>query len=119
MTGRNYFMDEIAKLMTDAAGTAQGVRREAQTMARFQIDKILSEMDLVRREEFDAVREMAVLARRENDLLTAKFAELEAKLLAANASPVGPAAPKHAVKPAHIAKSGVKTEPKAARSPAT
>jgi BMFP domain-containing protein YqiC len=97
------------------AGTAQGVRREAQTIARFQIDKIISEMDLVRREEFDAVREMAILARRENDILTAKFAELEAKLAAVNVSPTSPVVPLKGNKPVNAAKSSSKTENKTAR----
>jgi len=72
--------DEIAKLMSEAAGAVDGVRREAETVARSQLQRLLSDMDLVSREEFDAVREMAAKARAENDRLAARVAELEARL---------------------------------------
>ncbi|HEX5845927.1 MAG TPA: accessory factor UbiK family protein, partial [Rhodoplanes sp.] len=52
----NRFFDEIARLMNDAAGVAQGVRREVETVMRSQGEKILREMDVVRREEFEAVK---------------------------------------------------------------
>jgi BMFP domain-containing protein YqiC len=80
-TGRIY--DEFAKLMTDAAGIAQGVRREVDTAVRSQAERILRELDYVTREEFEAVREMAVLAREENERLSARIATLEAKLTTA------------------------------------
>jgi BMFP domain-containing protein YqiC len=72
--------DDLAKLMTDAAGVAQGVRREVETIAKSQIERLLSTMDVVTREEFEAVREMAILARDENEKLARRIAELEAKL---------------------------------------
>lgn len=72
--------DEFAKLMTDAAGVAQGVRREVDTVVKAQAERFLSEMDLVRREDFEVVREMAVKAREENDRLAERVARLEAKL---------------------------------------
>jgi hypothetical protein len=75
----NRFFDEIARLMNDAAGVAQGVRREVETVMRSQGEKILREMDVVRREEFEAVKEMARLAREENEALKARIAALEAK----------------------------------------
>ncbi len=77
---RNPILDDMARLMTDAAGMAQGMRREAETLAKTQIERLLSTMDVVTREEFEAVREMAILAREENDKLAARLAELEAKL---------------------------------------
>ena len=58
-TGPNRILDEFAKLMTDAAGAAQGVRREVETAFKAQAEKILNSMDVVQREEFEAVREMA------------------------------------------------------------
>ncbi|EDQ31486.2 hypothetical protein HPDFL43_13792 [Hoeflea phototrophica DFL-43] len=78
--GSNRILDELAKLMTDAAGAAQGVRREAETAIQAQLERLINSMDLVKREEFEAVREMAVKAREENDALAARLAELEQKL---------------------------------------
>ena len=78
----NRFFDEIGRLMNDAAGAAQGVKREVDTVVRNQAEKILNDLDIVKREEFEAVREMAVKAREENDALTARLAELEAKIAA-------------------------------------
>lgn len=76
----NRFLDEISRLMNDAAGAAQGVKREIDTLVRHQAERILGDLDLVKREEFEAVKEMARLAREENDALKARLAELEAKL---------------------------------------
>jgi BMFP domain-containing protein YqiC len=76
----NPILDDLARLMTDAAGMAQGMRREAETLAKTQIERLLSTMDVVTREEFEAVREMAILAREENEKLAARIAELESKL---------------------------------------
>ncbi len=72
--------DELAKVMTDAAGAAQGVRREVETLVRSQADRVMSEMDVVRREEFEAVKAMAEKARIENEALAERVAALEAKL---------------------------------------
>ncbi|WP_283194186.1 accessory factor UbiK family protein [Rhizobium sp. AN80A] len=79
-TGTNRIMDEFAKLMTDAAGAAQGVRKEVETMFNAQAERWLNSMDVVKREEFEVVREMAIKARDENDALLARIAALEAKL---------------------------------------
>ena len=76
----NRIFDEMARLMNDAAGVAQGVRREADTLIRTQAERILRDLDLVRREEFDAVKDMAALAREENEALKARIDALEAKL---------------------------------------
>jgi BMFP domain-containing protein YqiC len=75
----NRFFDEVGRLMNDAAGVAQGVRREFDTLFRTQAERILNELDVVRREEFEAVKEMARLAREENEALKARIAALEAK----------------------------------------
>ncbi|XSG83609.1 MAG: accessory factor UbiK family protein [Methyloligella sp. ZOD6] len=72
------FFDEIGKLMTDAAGAAQGVRKEMQNAVRSQVERILAEFDLVKREEFDAVKAMAQKAREENAQLRADITALEA-----------------------------------------
>ena len=76
----NRFFDEIGRLMNDAAGAAQGMKREFDSVWRSQAEKFLREMDLVKREEFEAVKDMARLAREENDALKARIAALEAKL---------------------------------------
>lgn len=76
----NRFLDELAKLMTDAAGAAQGARREAETFMRAQGERVLAEMDVVRREEFEAVKAMAERAREENERLALRLATLEAEL---------------------------------------
>lgn len=81
-TGPNRILDEFAKLMTDAAGAAQGVRREVETAFRGQAERVMNSMDIVQREEFEAVREMALKARAENEKLAARIAELEAQLQA-------------------------------------
>jgi BMFP domain-containing protein YqiC len=77
---RGRILDDLARLVTDAAGVAQGVRREAETLARAQLDRLLATMDLVSREEFEAVRDMAGLARDENETLRKRIEALEAKL---------------------------------------
>jgi len=76
----NRFLDEMARLMNDAAGVAEGVRREAQTLVQSQAERILRDMDVVTREEFEAVKEMAAKAREENERLAARLAEVEKKL---------------------------------------
>jgi BMFP domain-containing protein YqiC len=78
----NRFVDEFAKLMTDAAGAAQGLRREFETVMKSQGERMLRELDVVQREEFEAVKEMAVKAREENELLAQRVAALEAELAA-------------------------------------
>ncbi|WP_100964118.1 accessory factor UbiK family protein [Bosea sp. FBZP-16] len=75
----NRILDDIARLATDAAGAAQGVRREVETVVKTQIERLLRDLDVVTREEFEAVREMALLVREENDKLAARLAALEAK----------------------------------------
>jgi BMFP domain-containing protein YqiC len=79
-TGANRILDDFAKLMTDAAGAAQGVRKEMETVFRAQGERLMNSMDIVKREEFEVVREMALKARDENDALLARIAALEARL---------------------------------------
>ena len=83
----NRFFDDMARLMNDAAGVAQGVRREFDAIFRTQAERILRDLDVVLRDEFEAVREMAQLAREENEALKARIATLEAKLANATAPP--------------------------------
>jgi BMFP domain-containing protein YqiC len=76
----NRFFDEVARLMNDAAGVAQGVRREFETLFRTQAERWLRDLDLVKREEFEAVKDMARIAREENEALKTRIAALEAAL---------------------------------------
>lgn len=82
-TGR--FFDEFAKLMTDAAGAADGMRREAETLMRSQGERFLRDMDVVRREEFEAVKAMAEKARSENERLDQLVAQLASRVAALEA----------------------------------
>ncbi|HEY7665203.1 MAG TPA: accessory factor UbiK family protein [Xanthobacteraceae bacterium] len=82
----NRFLDEIARLMNDAAGVASGVRREFDTAFRNQAERVLRDLDVVKREELEAVKEMARLAREENEALKARVAALEARLGSAGKS---------------------------------
>ena len=78
--GPNRFLDEFAKLMTDAAGVADGFRKEAESAIRSQAERFMSEMDVVSKDDFEAVREMAANARTENDALKKQLEELEARV---------------------------------------
>jgi BMFP domain-containing protein YqiC len=86
----NRFFDEVARLMNDAAGVAQGVKREVDTLFKTQAERWLRDLDLVKREEFEAVKDMARLAREENEALKARIAALEAKLGQGNPIPPPP-----------------------------
>lgn len=78
-TTSSRFFDELAKLATNAAGAAQGVRREIDTLVKGQVERVLNELNVVQREEFDAVRAMAEKAREENERLAQRVSELEAR----------------------------------------
>ena len=78
----NRIFDDFAKLMTDAAGAADGMKREAETMIKSQAERFLREMDVVTREDFEAVKAMAQKAREENEALSKRIADLEAKIAA-------------------------------------
>ncbi|RMF09258.1 MAG: accessory factor UbiK family protein [Alphaproteobacteria bacterium] len=91
----NRFFDELARLVTDAAGAAQGVRQEFDSLLRAQAERILNELDVVQREEFEAVKAMAQKAREENARLAAHVAVLEAEIeiLESKLEPAGPPRP--------------------------
>jgi BMFP domain-containing protein YqiC len=75
----NRLMDEFSRLMTDAAGMAQGMRREAENVVKAQFERMMRDMDVVSRDEFEAVKAMAIAARDDNEKLLARIAALEAK----------------------------------------
>ncbi len=79
MQSRNKFFDDMSQLMTNAMGVAQGAKTEAETAMKGLVDRWMADRDFVTREEFDAVRMMAVKAREENAALEARLAALEAK----------------------------------------
>lgn len=80
MQTRSKFFDDMSQLMTNAMGVAQGAKTEAETAMKGLVDRWMADRDFVTREEFDAVRAMAVKARKENAALEARIAALEAKL---------------------------------------
>jgi BMFP domain-containing protein YqiC len=79
-TTSNRLLDELARLATDAVGVAQGVRREAETVARSQIERLIRDMDIATREEVEVLRDMVVAAREENEALRAQLKALETRL---------------------------------------
>ena len=72
--------DELGKLITDAAGAAEGVRKEVENVVRSQAERVLRDLDVVQREEFEAVKAMSQKAREENEQLKQRIAELETRL---------------------------------------
>jgi BMFP domain-containing protein YqiC len=76
----NRFFDELGKLMTDAAGAAQGAQREMESFMKAQGEKMLAGMDLVRRDEFEAVKAMAAKAREDSEALAQRVAALESEI---------------------------------------
>ena len=78
----NRMFDEFAKLMTDAAGAAEGVKREVETLMKGQAERFMQKMDVVSRDEFEAVKAMAQKAREENEALSQRLAALEARIVA-------------------------------------
>ncbi len=81
-TTSSRFFDELAKLMGNAADAAQGVRREIDTLVQSQVERVLNNLEVVKREDFEVVKTMAAKAREENDQLSKRLDELEAKLAA-------------------------------------
>ncbi len=79
MQTRSKILDDVAQLMSNAMGVAQGAKTEAETAMKGMIDRFLADRNLVTREEFDAVRAMAQKAREENEALKARIAALEAR----------------------------------------
>ena len=82
MQTQSSVFDELARLMTGAMGLAQGAGDEAKSFLRGQADRFVAEMDLVSRDEFEAVKQLAAEARAEADELKERLAALEAQLRA-------------------------------------
>lgn len=84
---QNRFMDDIARLVTDATGAAQGVRREAETAVRGVVERFLRDMDIPTREEVEVLRELIAAVRQDNERLAVRLAALEG----GHETPAGPA----------------------------
>ena len=80
MQSQNRLFDDMAKVANSAAGVAAGLREEVELRLREQMERMLQRMDLVTREEFEVVKEMAAEARREQEALSARLAEFEAQM---------------------------------------
>jgi len=80
MANDNRLLDDLARVASSALGTLTGVRDEIESRMREQFERILGRMNLVRREEFEAVQAMAAKARAEQEALEARIAALEARL---------------------------------------
>jgi BMFP domain-containing protein YqiC len=80
VTTNSRFFDELAKLMGNAAGAAQGVRKEIDTLVQGQVERVLNNLNVVKREDFDVVKDMAEKARSENEALAQRIAALEAQI---------------------------------------
>jgi|SRR5689334_17139893 BMFP domain-containing protein YqiC len=80
MQSQNRFFDDMARVASGAMGALSGVRGEVEARFRDQLERILAGMDLVNREEFEAVKAMAAKAREEQEILRQRIAELEDQL---------------------------------------
>ena len=78
----NRILDELAKLMTDSVGLSQGLKREIETIMCTQTEWFVRKMDLINREEFDALKQMSMKAREENDALHEQINVLEKRIYA-------------------------------------
>lgn len=85
-TTQSRFFDELAKLMSNAAGAAQGVRREIDALVQAQVERVVSNLELVRRDDFEVVKAMAAKALDENEALSRRVAQLESQIAAKSAS---------------------------------
>ncbi len=94
MQTQNRLLDDLARVASGALGVAAGVRAEVEARLREQFERVLTQLDVVTREEFDAVKAMAVKAREEQELMAARLAKLEAATGAATGAEAQPAKPR-------------------------
>ena len=80
MQTENRVFDSLARAFTNAAGAAASFREEVETMVKGKLERLVADMDLVTREDFNVAKAMAAKARAENEKLEARIAELESKL---------------------------------------
>ena len=79
MSTSNRLFDDLARLVTDAAGAAQGVRREAETVVKGQVERLIRDLDIATREEVDVLRDLVTTLRTQNEALAARVTALEGK----------------------------------------
>lgn len=96
---RSRILDDIARLTNGAAGVASGMRDEIESLVQHRLERVLENLDLVRREEFEALEAVAIRAREEQEALEKRVAALEKKLATARKKPVTKAAAKPGAKP--------------------
>ncbi len=99
MQTTNRFLDDMAKVANSAVSTLTGIKGEIEAVVRQQMDRLLADMDLVPRDEFDAVKAMAAKARSEQEKLEKRVVKLEAALAKKAAPKTSPKATKATVKP--------------------
>lgn len=80
MQTQNKILDDVSRVANGAMGALSGVKTEVETLVKQQMERLMAEMDVVSREEFDAVKAMAAEARTQQEKLQARVDELEAKL---------------------------------------
>ncbi len=102
MQTQNRFLEDMARVASGAVGVASGLRGEVEARLREQFERILQSMDLVPRDEFDAVKAVAVRAREQQELLESRVTALEAELAALK--PKKPAAAKRPARKSRAAK---------------
>jgi BMFP domain-containing protein YqiC len=85
MQSQNRFFDDLARVAAGALGTLSGVKTEVEARLRDQLERVLAGMDLVSRDEFEAVKAMAAKARSEQEDLINRVADLESRLAALSA----------------------------------
>jgi hypothetical protein len=90
MQTENRFFDDMARVASGALSGFTGLRQEIEARLREQVERMLRDMDLVTREEFEAVKAVAQTARAEQERLAVRVAKLEAALAAARAETVSP-----------------------------
>ncbi len=85
MQSHNRFFDDLARVAAGAMGTLSGMRSEVESRIREQLERVLAGMDLVSRDEFEAVKAMAAKARSEQEDLERRVGELESRVAALSA----------------------------------
>lgn len=86
MESRNRLFEDLAKIAGSAAGSLSGLKDEIEARARQRLEDVAARLDLVTREDFDAVLAVAIKAREEQEHLEKRVAELEAQMLRLQAS---------------------------------
>ena len=107
MQTENRLLDDLARMANGALNTLAGLREEVENRVRERVERMLADMDMVPREEFDAIKAMAQKARAEQEGLAARVADLERRIGELSGTPMGtPMKPKKAAPRRRTPKSG-------------